>query len=558
MLRQHFRWAELTTQGSIPDATLLVETIQPPLRPLDPFKPHYTSIRTVLGASRDAAILRHAATTQVPTTPPGQSTATPLETPAVTPANISTLFQAAVTAVTKEFRGDPTAGTSKEREQKSEAAEVTIRYQLLFASIRHVTDVTDGTVTREVQYPALTPIFKSILEAPKTNKAVAIMQEQMQRHCSQASRSDHRLASGCTLHPTMFDSVLVTTLRRASIAVEPPAIDPDGIVDKLGLYHLAGPRTESVLYKGRLAGSRQLLRQEIAEEDSTKLARKATELYRGGYMETGAHIHSMLANFWNLGTFMIADFLENPPALWLALAEFDNLMRSPEGRRWLAMHRALPHVCHSIAMDLQQILCLFASLPSCLEYRDEVRAGRSIAVLAIDQLTEQARELCRKFQNIVPTMALGDYSTIPATLALFRPPGAPPASAAPRQQPSTQPTPRPNTRGRQATPPATERGPASNRPASRNLDGLLKNTAGGLAKPIPNLVLPHPITGTPTKLCRNHIYQGISCSWGNNCRLAHITSMRAVPTEHATKIRNWVAETPDVGWTSARPHGQSP
>ena len=193
-----------------------------------------------------------------------------------------------------------------------------------------------------------------------------------------------------------------------------------------------------------------------------------------------------------------------------------------------------------------------------MEYRDKVRAGRSIAVLAIDQLTEQARELCRKFQNIVPTMALGDYSTIPATLALFRPPGAPPASAAPRQPPSTPSTARSNTRGRQATPPATERGPESNRTAPCNLDGLLKNTAGGLGRPIPNLVLPHPITGTPTKLCRNHLYQGISCQWGSNCRLAHITSMQAVPPEHAIKIRNWVTETPDVGWTLARPHGQSP
>jgi hypothetical protein len=264
------------------------------------------------------------------------------------------------------------------------------------------------------------------------------MQEQMQRHCSQASCSDHRLASGCTLHPTMFDSVLVTALRRASIAVEPPVIDPYGIVDKLGLYHFASPRTESILYKDCRAGSRCLLRQEVAEEDMTRLARKTTELYRGGYMETGANIHSMLANFWNLGTFMIADFLENPAALWRALAAFDNLMRSPKGRRWLDMHRALPRVFHSIVMDLQQIFCLFASVPSCLQYRDEVRAGRPIAVLAIDRLTEQAQELCQKFQNIIPTMALGDYVTIPTTLALFRPPGTPPASQAPRHR---QPTP---------------------------------------------------------------------------------------------------------------------
>ena len=360
----------------------------------------------------------------------------------------------------------------------------------------------------------------------------------------------------------MFESVLVTTLRRACIAVEPPAIDPDGTVDKLGLYHLASPRTELVLYKERLAGSRRLLRQEVAKEDSTKLARKATELYRGGFMETGAHIHShihsILSNFWNLGNFMIANFLENPPALWLALAEFDNLIRSPEGRRWLDIHRALPHVFHSITMDLQQIFCLFASLPSCIEYRDEVRAGRPIAVLTIDQLTEQARELYWKFQNIIPTMALGDYSTIPTTLALFRTPGAPPASAAPRH-PHSSPSPaRPNTRGRQVKPPATEQGPASNRSAPRNLDSLLKNANGEVERPIPNLVIPHPITGRPTKLCRQHLYQGTSCHWGDNCQLAHITSMRAVPSEHATKIRNWVAETPDVGWTSARPaNGQS-
>ena len=53
----------------------------------------------------------------------------------MTPNNMSALFQAAVSAVTKEIRGDPTVGTSKEREQKSEAAKVAIRFQLLFTSM---------------------------------------------------------------------------------------------------------------------------------------------------------------------------------------------------------------------------------------------------------------------------------------------------------------------------------------------------------------------------------------------------------------------------------------
>jgi hypothetical protein len=203
-----FHWAELSAQGSIP-ANMLATLIQPPLVPLDPFKPHYASIRAVLGASRDAAILCHAATTDVPTTLPEQSAVASPGTPVVTPDTMSALFQAAVSAVTQEICGDPTTGTSKEREQKREAAEVTIRYQLLFASVHTVTDADDGTVTREVHYPALTPIFTSILEAPTANKAVAIMQVQIQRHCSQASCSDHRLASGCNLHPKMFDSVLV-------------------------------------------------------------------------------------------------------------------------------------------------------------------------------------------------------------------------------------------------------------------------------------------------------------------------------------------------------------
>jgi hypothetical protein len=85
-----------------------------------------------------------------------------------------------------------------------------------------------------------------------------------------------------------------------------------------------------------------------------------------------------------------------------------------------------------------------------------------------------------------------------------------------------------------------------NRYAPRNLDGLLKTTASGRDIPVPDIVLPHPTTGTPTKICWNHIYQGSSCNWGDNCRLAHITSMRAVPSEHATKIRTWVATTTDM------------
>jgi hypothetical protein len=70
-----FRWAELSAHGSMPDASLLASSIQLPIVALDPFQPHYASICAVLGASRDAAILRHAATTQVPTTPPRPSNA---------------------------------------------------------------------------------------------------------------------------------------------------------------------------------------------------------------------------------------------------------------------------------------------------------------------------------------------------------------------------------------------------------------------------------------------------------------------------------------------------
>jgi hypothetical protein len=122
-----FRWAELSAQGSIPAATMLATLVQPPLVPLDPFKPHYASIHAVLGASHNAAILRHAATTDVPTTLPEQSAVAPPGTPAMTPDTLSAFIQAAVSAVTQEIRGNPTTGTSKEREQKRVATEVTIR-----------------------------------------------------------------------------------------------------------------------------------------------------------------------------------------------------------------------------------------------------------------------------------------------------------------------------------------------------------------------------------------------------------------------------------------------
>ena len=423
-----FVWASITATGFEVDN--LTETLDPSLEVLAPWEPQHGHVIALMREERAAAILRFAGPERLPAyhtpsqvSPPDSAVRNQPAPAPITPQDLTQLLQA-------------NSVTHAERELLEEVAETEIRYRLMFARAVVVIDpLTGATIDRQVEYPTLTPEFLAMLRARKLSKAVTNLREQYRSHLEALSASDHRLDSTGTTDLAMMDATFVTCLRNFNWASEPLASDPAGIKDKLGVYHLANPRSDTTSYQIRVESGRALLRQELVGEDKSKLEKKSTELYHNGQMDSGPDILIMLANFWAFGTFAVRDFKTHPPMIWLAMAACDKALVSQMGRKWCMRHLTTAHLFHALAMDIQSMVIPFITIANCLNYRSAVAKGGCIGLAPYDAACVYAMQPTLRLTNIIPTMGLGDYTTIPATIDLF---GGEKATTQPKQQPQQQ------------------------------------------------------------------------------------------------------------------------
>jgi hypothetical protein len=59
-------------------------------------------------------------------------------------------------------------------------------------------------------------------------------------------------------------------------------------------------KTQSAIYKTRIQGATKIIQQELADEDKTKTAAKATALYHYGHMGNINDLHKLIGNFYCL------------------------------------------------------------------------------------------------------------------------------------------------------------------------------------------------------------------------------------------------------------------
>jgi hypothetical protein len=179
------------------------------------------------------------------------------------------------------------------------------RYQLMFAGLTTTANPNDNDVKIiTVGLPAISEVFKEILDTAKVSEAVRMTQEQFTYHLAQRSTSKNFHDASMNYDAKALDAPKATALKRAHWADRPLSIKPDSIKDKLGIYHFAPPRIGSYEYEQRTANGCKIFRQEIVGEDKSCIIAKAHNLDHTGKMDSDTDLHSTIANFSAIATFI--------------------------------------------------------------------------------------------------------------------------------------------------------------------------------------------------------------------------------------------------------------
>jgi hypothetical protein len=211
------------------------------------------------------------------------------------------------------------------------------RYQLFLAELVFTTDPNNPEVQIvTVVLPEISNIFKEILDTSKVAEAVRITQEQFVHHLAQRSKSKNVHDALTNYDARALDAPMVLALEGDYLADRPLSIATDSINDKLGIYHFAPPRTGTYQYNQRVAEGQLIFRQEIVGEDKSRIKAKAHDLDHTGKMDTETDLHSIIANFGAVITFITKH--ANKSELWKKLDALHDVWLHADGRIWLEHH----------------------------------------------------------------------------------------------------------------------------------------------------------------------------------------------------------------------------
>ena len=501
----------------------------------------------------------------------------------ISPSNDVHAILAGLTTALTESTSKTMTGT--EREQAREAADVKAFYEILFASITEETD-NQGTTHKSFNKATLNPGFEEVLKANKNSKATKLLQSAVESTASEIEAThDNRFASACNLIPNVFDQPMTAAIRTGQWEYQHTVLHPEGITTHFGLHHIASPRTRSAIYKTRIEGATKIIQQEQVDEDKTKSAAKATDLYHHGRMGNINDLHELIGNFYCLMHTIITVDPTAHPAIWLEITFFDKILRSTEGRKWFELHYHVKELLFNVVQEIQSTIAGFVSIARKQGYKTALTKNTEISGEIFNLAQHQGVELRRNLQGTILTMQAGPYKEASIVFKQFYPDNS--DNNKKRNSPNTQSNYHTNDNGRNQRPtpndrnssPATE---ASNRTvqfqSNRSTPGANQNTppsalrsptqSGTQAVPgktilklandnssdqliHPGAIFPHPHKANRfTLMCIRSAYEGKACTF-NPCNFFHFPSnLTTVSPEIKTKLTTWVSNEPSITWAT--------
>jgi hypothetical protein len=526
----------------------LVDSIDVAIQTVDAMSPQFQHVATIHHETSQGAIMAHAGGLNVP--PAGGVPTGGAGDPGLAKA-LTTAFAPLVASLGTSA---VTAHTQAEREHLSDIKDVAIRYQICWGRIDTVIDPIDGSVSEVVVFPQLSAALLAVLSPSKAAKAETSYQESFTNHLRARSRSSTYFDGTAEYDVKAFGVTGVQALRGFLFATTPPTNDPEELKEKMTILHYARTDPGCVDYKTRQEDGRLLTRQRLVNEDSSKLKRKTTDLYFHGMIRTADDLKTAIANFWIFTTWAFKDDIAaNPPTILKTLEEMIFLLNSPDGRKWTALHKNLPHLYLHLFLAVQHMLAPFIALGNVQEYRQAVLNGTPIDVAGYKSALALATLQVTKVGNIIHNGDLGVFSDPPSIMRIFYPDptdapnskkgGGPPPTGPNRTPELSSPIPRrqnPNP----VTPPSTGSGEGN------RLLGIMKFSGQGRV-PTPVDLFPHPTR--PNKfayLCGNGSTIGKLCHRSPaQCNFVHAYKNNDLPPPHRATLKTFIQNHVDLTLT---------
>jgi hypothetical protein len=476
--------------------------------------------------------------------------------------------------------------TGTEREQAKEAADVKAFYEILFATIIESTD-NQGVTHKKFIKANINPGFEEVLKANKNSKATKLLQSAVESTASEIETThDNRFASACNLVPTLFDQPMTAAIRTGQWEYQHTVLHPEGITTHFGLHHIASPRTRSAFYKTRIEGATKIIQQEHVDEDKTKTAAKATDLYHYGRMGNINELHELIGNFYCLMHTMITVDSTAYPAIWLEITYFDKILRSTEGRKWFELHFYIKELLFNVVQEIQSTIAGFVSIARKQGYKTALTKNFTIAGEIFDLAQHQGIELRRNLQGTILTMQAGPYKEASIVFKQFYPDNSTTDNNRKRNSPNNQSSNSNENNGRNQRPTPNDRSSPPTEPNNRNTSTqpnrnnatqsghqqtaqrppsqpgtqavpgktILKFVNENSTDPPihPGPIFPHPHKANRfTLMCNRSAYEGKACTY-NPCNFYHFpNNLATVSPDLKTKLTNWVGNEPSITWASS-------
>lgn len=415
-------------------------------------------------------------------------------------------------AIAASLEARDNASTERTSEEK---AAVIRSYQLAFGT---VVDTADGPMAVPAE---LTEEFKAILVCSKQADAHSRLRSLLGHHFVKSRASDNRLSSSVTLTEDFVCPIVAAVLRNYNHHTRSLNHKPELLKTRASAVMYASPKVNEMVYRQRLLRGERLFAQVAVGEDASRLDRKTTELYIGGWIDSVKAIQILLANFKAVFGCLIKDF--DRSMMWECLAGLEAVLNSEDGRHWAAAFCGQSNVGLVLLVWVQDIMASFFSIGSHYEYLSALKQGQPI-----DPRAYLGPKGCAKFSyepllTAVQLLKLTPvFHEIPLVASFLPQCAGLGGGEPPNQAPVDRAAKRPKVSE------VSDQPPEDDRRESDLQRGFLEWT--GTGKPPACEIRWKAGARSPLeRICLNFVCKGLSCKYRGRCRYHHPISLDKVP-----------------------------
>lgn len=424
----------------------------------------------------------------------------------------------------------------------------------------------------------LTAIGKSILESTSVTAASAEFSNQLQLEMTRARASELSVYNTASLRSDQLsDSCFVSAFLHYRFPNESLSTNPGQLKNAVTVYNFLRQKVISGRYQERLENNMEYRIQEEVQEESSKRAKRATELFCDGDIEGFAGLTAMSNILVTFSVFAIA--FEKSDVWRVGLKPYYNLLQ--QSGVWRSDIVTGQAADFAIMNDIQLILTPYfiASLDS--NVTTAITAGRSVSYLLLKDANENAKRIQAKLASATQAGEAGsDYSRYPSysrhlpqyvapisgivNSEGFSPPGK--EVKIPRKPLGNNGNPGGSGGGGSGagTPQGGQKSPGGRTPVSQltpeerqakvefaKTQGFLSYTGNGnRIRPCPVRVV-HPRTKKTERCCTFFITRGFSCMRAD-CAFVHPPNMNRFKAEQKKEMCEYVDSTNDLEFVEGK------